>query len=313
MCFFYAGFMAWKNTLLPPLGKDPAGDTGGISIYAVRDWTSKDLDDALALYKEKFKRLSPDEFDPPEEIQRWIREVHEASRIRQLFFDEYFLVAKEPTGKICGAAYLTWYATFRLAYISYLVAKGRRKDDKDKTTDLLMNECRRLLRRVRPLCQGVVTEVKNPDLAGTSQDWRKRVGRIHIYDRIARKYGLVLWVLHFDYIQSRLSMEPEKHDRPMLLLYISLRDTNSYQTFPKKKIMKLLRFVYFKVYADSFASTKAKYEPYQSHLRDLYQTVCATLPGTIKVRSAEQYCRKQKEQGFVGSLLTREPGEPHFA
>jgi hypothetical protein len=53
ICFLYAGFKTWKEG--PPLPPHPEGveGTGGISILAIRDPMSEDLDKALKLYRRR--------------------------------------------------------------------------------------------------------------------------------------------------------------------------------------------------------------------------------------------------------------------
>jgi hypothetical protein len=272
------GIGAW---ILPRRSKSTPERQEACTVIPIRDTATSGCEQALALYLTRFHAR---ERATVTDMLRWIQEDKKARR--NPFRPRDLLLAAIKDGNALGIINFTYYPTFRLAFISYLARQKCIRGIQGKIlTAKLVAAARQFLESQLVRCKAVILEVDSPGEAPDPKERNHRWARLKDLAELAEIEGLVLVRLEIDYVAPRPHESGE--EVPMLLLYTKLRGRKIETHLSQRQVVRILRFVYTRLYGDSFMHDPEKDRAYRQYLGELLQTQLAKLRSKPAVHVAK--------------------------
>lgn len=247
-----------------------------VEVKHIKDTGDADLIAALQLYEERFEG-EEDQMDDTDDIVRWLNEAKGQTQ-RERLREDYFVAKRR--GRVVGGLYTQYYKKSRLLFVSYLfVKKDEPKDTGGAISFHLAKYLRKFVDKEIKECGGVLFEVA--PVVSEGQEPTKKSGRIRRFRAIARQIGSEARQVKIDYLQPKLSLNADKKEKQLALLYISLNGCQSSDSISRSEVENILKFIYEDLYGDSFIDNEDKNIQYRNYLNQLFQQVISKLPDNI--------------------------------
>ena len=272
-------------------------ERSGIIVERITNHASKWLDQALVLLEEE-KRITADELDAHDDMVRFARESNESRWYRYLRFRDHFFVARTDE-RVEAMAFFTHYPRDRQSLLSYFVARrdsarASKRSPLSLATVALAQGLAAFHASRRPRPRWIVAEVDDPRLTASPPQRNQRRGRIELFGQLANIQGTSLRVLDFPYVQPSVDPHDAHAQRQMLLVLVPLPGQPAPAALTKAQAGALIRWLYERVYGDSFETNPELDPVYRAYVRRLLEEQRAGMPDTIPCPDAKSWLTATK-------------------
>lgn len=250
-----------------------------ISVRRIKLADDKDILSLIQLYTELFPDDSVDY--TAEEIRELFDKQDEPDGLRHVDAEDILLVAKFK-GAVVGFIFCHYYPERRKAIISYFGIDKNVLEARKFAAEVLLKHLEYLITRVHKECEYLFFDVARPGQMLSREENLERKARINLFMQCARTIGKKAYVFQFDYHSPKVSISEDTHERPLVLMFIPLKDDIS-ATISKEQVLTFLRFIFLDCYGDVYTVDDPRFEEYQAHLRENIREFEKSLPDNVNL------------------------------
>lgn len=272
-----------------------------IVVQRVTDHTGKDLEQALDLLENE-DRIAPDELRSRDDMIRFVRDSNESGWFRHRKFRDHLLVARSPD-QVEAMAFFTHYPRDRKSAVSYFVARRgeKRKTRMNRASLTMAYALATYHASLRPRVGLMLAEVDDPRLTAAPPERNRRCGRIKIFKELSEIQGKRLYVIDFPYIQPSLDPFSRHGERQMLLIFVPFRSARKGDRMKREELSGLLRWLYGRVYADTFVGNEKLDTAYRAQLAPLQAEQLQKVPDVVSCLDAESWLQSARRPALAAT------------
>lgn len=248
-----------------------------IIIKQITSSKDKDIDGIIEIYNELFPDDTIDYSQ--EEIQDMFDKLDEGEGFRHVKVIDILLAAKF-RGAVVGFLFCHYYPERKKAIISYIGNDNNGFESKKFVVPALLKYLTHALTKKHKECQYLFFDVARPGQQLSDEVNRERIGRINLFMRYTRVIEKKAYIFKFEYHSPKAYLSDEVHERPLVLIFIPLKEAIP-TTMSKSQLITFLQFIFMDCYGDIYRVDDPRFEEYQRHLKETVSEFETHLPEEI--------------------------------
>jgi len=175
-----------------------------------------------------------------------------------------------------------YYSDRHKAIISYYGIDKKVLEARKSAAAVLLRTIEKLLSRKHKDCEYIFFDVARPGQQLPMEENRERKARISRFMQSAKILGKKAYVFQMDYHSPKVSIAEETHERPLVLMFIPLKENISTK-ISKYQVMSFISFIFLDCYGDIYRVDDPRFNKYREHLTKQVEEFEMLLPEEVQL------------------------------